>query len=300
MSISQNKNNLLSAQDSLEFFIKSIDLRAYFYSGDYNHGCNVFEELLSQNYYNRGSLLYGGKCCFKSKRDSIVLKLFTEEKKEIIQDFCRLNWGANVRKDSIYISFCDVDLDEYESKLRSVLNLKLASDTLVRIFIEDQGSHLSNELKRNLIKCGYEKLLHVKLPDLNPIELNSKHINIIEGILFRYPNLSKQDVGKYGMDGIFYPLLHAKLENLEKFESSINKLFGKSSQAYYKDKIQVAKGEKQIYGTQFQFCELKGKNILYPVFEIENLNIRRMRMNLPWIENYAKHNGIEDYLEACK
>ena len=101
MSIGQGDESQLSTQDSLELFIKSIQLRANYYSGDYNHGCNVFEELLAKNYYNRSSLLYGGKCCFKSKRDSLVLRLFTEEKKKIIQDFCRLNWGDNVRKDSI-------------------------------------------------------------------------------------------------------------------------------------------------------------------------------------------------------
>jgi len=102
------------------------------------------------------------------------------------------------------------------------------------------------------------------------------------------------------MKGILFPLLHSNLENLLKFEALHAKLFGKNSQAYYKDKILVAKGENQLYGTQFQFCELLGKNLLYPVFEIENLNIRRMRMNLPLIENYAKYNGIEDYLETCK
>lgn len=298
--IGQKHDNIFSSQDSLELFIKTFDLRTYFNSGDYNRGCNVFEELLGQNYYNRSSLLYGGKCCFKSKRDSLVLRLFTEEKKEIIQDFCRLNWGDNVKKDSIYIRFCNVDLDKYENKLRSILKLKLVSDTLVRILIEGQGSHLSSGLKNNLIKCGYEKLLYSKLPNLNPMELNNRHINIIEGILLRYPNLSEQDVRIHGMKGILFPLLHSNLENLLKFEALHAKLFGKNSQAYYKDKILVAKGENQLYGTQFQFCELLGKNLLYPVFEIENLNIRRMRMNLPLIENYAKYNGIEDYLETCK
>lgn len=55
-----------------------------------------------------------------------------------------------------------------------------------------------------------------------------------------------------------------------------------------------------MYGSQFRYCELLKKNLLYPVFDIENLNVRRMRMGLDLIENYAKYNRIENYLEKCE
>ena len=301
LSVGQNDNdNRLSVADSLDLYFKSHQLKSIYRSGHFDKGCSIFEELLLNKFLDRGSLLYGGKCCFKSNKDSLVKKMFTEEFRPIIQDFCNLNWGDNVKKDTSYIRFCDIDIDKYQSTLRSVLNLKSVSDTLVRILIEDQGSRLSNGLRNNLIKSGYEKLFAIESPKLDPLELHNRHIKIIEKILITYPDLSKEDVGTYGMKGIKFALLHSKLEHLQKFESVYNRLFDKSAQAYYQDKILVAKGEEQLYGTQFRYCELRNRNLLYPVFEIENLNVRRMRMKMSLIEDYAKFNGIEDYLETCE
>lgn len=300
VSTGQTDSNILSTKDSLALYFKSFELKPLYRSGGFDEGCKIFEELLTNDFYNRGILLYGGKCCFKSNKDSLVKKMFTEKFRSIIQDFCNLNWGDKVKRDTSYINFCEVDIDKYQSTLRSVLNLKSVSDTLVRILIEDQGSMLSNGLKNNLIKSGYEKLFTIEAPKLNPVALNNRHIKIIERILITYPNLSKEDVGVYGMQGLNFALLHSKIENLQKFESVYKRLFGKSAQAYYQDKILVAKGEPQMYGTQFRYCELFKKNLLYPVFDIENLNVRRMRMGMDLIEDYAKYNGIENYLEKCE
>ncbi len=299
-SLGQINNHKLTTTDSLELYMKFPKLETFYTSGNYDEGCKLLEELLVKGYYSKKSLLYGGKCCFKLNNDSLVTKLFTEEKRSITQGFCRLNWGEKVKTNDQYKRFCEVDLDIYENKLRSVLNLKMVSDTLVKILIEDQGSHLSPGLKNSLITCGYGSQFTTELPDLNPMELNQMHLNIINGILTRHPNLSKQDVGKFGMQAISLTLLHSKLENLEKYEKIYVKLFDKRMQAYYADKILTAKNEAQMYGTQFKFCDVLGKNLLHPVFKIEELNIRRMRMHMPPIEVYTRNNGILNYLEVCK
>lgn len=51
------------------------------------------------------------------------------------------------------------------------------------------------------------------------------------------------------------------------------------SLAYYIDKIKIAKGEKQVYGTQGNY-DNNYKFLMYPCIDPENLNIRRERVGL--------------------
>jgi hypothetical protein len=54
----------------------------------------------------------------------------------------------------------------------------------------------------------------------------------------------------------------------------------------------MRKGEKQIYGSQVVFSKT-GEQEFYPIEDEKNVNIRREKVGLPPIEEYAKYFSIK-------
>jgi hypothetical protein len=109
----------------------------------------------------------------------------------------------------------------------------------------------------------------------------------IERILQQYGYPSKQLVGE-ASDIPFYILGYAPLSIKEKYLNELilaadRGTISWASLAHFIDKIKVAKGERQVYGTQGEY----NKNfefIMYPVIEPEDLNARRVKVGLEKLE----------------
>lgn len=105
----------------------------------------------------------------------------------------------------------------------------------------------------------------------------------IEKIIQRYGYPSKQIAGE-AVDIPFYILGYAPVTIKEKYLNEFilaadRGTISWASLAHFIDKVQVAKGEKQVYGTQGEY-DKNYKLILYPVADPEGLNERRKRVGL--------------------
>lgn len=104
----------------------------------------------------------------------------------------------------------------------------------------------------------------------------------IDKILSTYGYPSKKIAGE--ASGIpFYILsftpLSIKEKHLEKvIKAADEKELSWKSVAYFIDKIKVAKGEKQVYGTQYYYKN--GEQVFYPIEDTEHLNERRKKVGL--------------------
>ena len=58
------------------------------------------------------------------------------------------------------------------------------------------------------------------------------------------------------------------------------------------DRILMNQGKKQIYGSQVVYNK-KGEQVFYPIEDEANVNIRRAKIGMQPIEEYAKLFGIE-------
>jgi tetratricopeptide (TPR) repeat protein len=96
---------------------------------------------------------------------------------------------------------------------------------------------------------------------------------------------------------VFLVLLHSDINvqkrylNLIKKESKKGKI-QKSQYAYLYDKIKVNEGEKQKFGTQIIYNNIKKCDELYPVKNLKKINCYRKQYDMDSIENYLKHFSI--------
>lgn len=105
----------------------------------------------------------------------------------------------------------------------------------------------------------------------------------IEKIIQRYGYPSRQIAGE-AADIPFYIIGYAPVTIKEKYINEFilaadRGTISWTSLAHFIDKVKVAKGEKQVYGTQGEY-DKDFKLILYPVADPENLNERRKKVGL--------------------
>lgn len=62
--------------------------------------------------------------------------------------------------------------------------------------------------------------------------------------------------------------------------------------AMMQDRILMREGKKQIYGSQVVYNKT-GEQIFYPIEDETNVNIRREKVGLQPLEEYAKYFGID-------
>ena len=66
-----------------------------------------------------------------------------------------------------------------------------------------------------------------------------------------------------------------------------------SDLAYLEDRIAVAQGQKQIYGTQVQQDQETGDYYVPAILDPKQVNTRRKNIGLRSLESYLKRWGIE-------
>lgn len=123
----------------------------------------------------------------------------------------------------------------------------------------------------------------------------------VKGLIAKYGWLGNSVIGNYNQV-LFLVFQHADLETQVKYfpllQESVDK--GESSKSYaalLKDRILMRQGKKQIYGSQVVFNNTGGQEF-YPIEDEQNVNLRRAKVGLQPIEEYAKYFGIEYKLPA--
>lgn len=118
----------------------------------------------------------------------------------------------------------------------------------------------------------------------------------IKSLIAKYGWMGKSWIGNYNT--VFYAVIqHADLATQETYfpllQQSVDK--GESNvidMAMMKDRILMRQGKKQIYGSQVVSDGIGGWKFS-PIEDEKNVNLRRTKIGLQPIEEYAKHFGID-------
>ena len=127
--------------------------------------------------------------------------------------------------------------------------------------------------------------------------IDSCNLVQVEKLIAKYGWLGKGFVGARGNQTIFLVIQHADLSTQEKYLPIMQKSVdeGESSPsdlALLQDRVLMRQGKKQIYGSQVVFNKTGGQEF-YPIEDEKNVNIRRAKVGLQPLEEYAKYFGIE-------
>jgi hypothetical protein len=127
--------------------------------------------------------------------------------------------------------------------------------------------------------------------------IDSTNLVQVELILAKYGWLGRGSVGDTANSAIFLVIQHADLETQLKYISLLEKSveIGQSrpsNLALMQDRILMRQGKKQIYGSQVVPNKSGGQDF-YPIEDEKNVNIRRAKIGMQPLEEYAKYFGIE-------
>lgn len=163
------------------------------------------------------------------------------------------------------------------------------------IYILDQGLRSKIDSIQN--KFGVNSQERKELFRLMALQ-DSTNLILVKQIIKRRGWPGTDLVGKKGNKTIWLVVQHADLKTqlkyLPKLKNSVRK--GKTPAWYLaltEDRIAMYQGEKQIYGTQYEFDPETEKYRIYPIADEIHVNERRKRMGLPSLEQDAKNYGID-------
>lgn len=119
-------------------------------------------------------------------------------------------------------------------------------------------------------------------------ENTQEFLSMVEAYGFPYKNKVPHDLYKKAVT----LALHTSPDNLEKFEASFKdidseELIDLEHKAYFIDKVQLSKGEPQIYGTQFDRNE-DGTIVFKEILNVENVDELRGELGMQSLEDYKK------------
>lgn len=126
--------------------------------------------------------------------------------------------------------------------------------------------------------------------------IDSTNLVQVEALIAKYGWMGKSFVGEKGNSALFVVIQHANLAAQLKYVSLLQKSVeeGESrpgSLALMQDRILMRQGKKQIYGSQVIFNK-KREQEFYPIEDEKNVNIRRAKIGMQSLEEYAKLFGI--------
>ncbi len=206
-------------------------------------------------------------------------KLLTEDK-----DFSNIHtdkrWNKSVEKAL-----------ERKAKFESGINLDLAKK-LDSIKNSDQSLRLELDKIRKVkgLNSDEEKELWKKINFSD-----STTLLVVKTILKTYGWPSPEQVGYKGNQTIFLVIQHANIaaqnEFLPQMRQAVkeNKALPKDL-AYLEDRVAMKQGRKQIYGSQVGIDNKSKTYYLYPVEDVDNLDIRRTQVGLESIASYLKNS----------
>ena len=167
-------------------------------------------------------------------------------------------------------------------------NLDSITKTLEIVYEDDQS--LRKEYQKVEKEFGWNSQQAKDLWAKQEI-LDSINIVKVTSIIDKYGWLGINEVGENGNSALFLVLQHSdlntQLEYLPVLEKATEKgKATKSELAYFKDRVLLRQGKKQVYGTQYEWDDEKKEYYLASVIEPEKLNERRESVGILSIEEY--------------
>jgi hypothetical protein len=128
--------------------------------------------------------------------------------------------------------------------------------------------------------------------------LDNENLAIVENLIKNYGYVGKRLVGTELSDVVFMVIQHAPLEKQELYLPIMQKAVAdreldKINLPYMIDRIRMGNKQPQLYGTQLVWNKKTEKLELYPVEDIQNVDVRRDKMNLDSLRNYLKDNNVD-------
>jgi len=168
------------------------------------------------------------------------------------------------------------------------------ADTLKEVLDKDQKYR--NQIQSIISTYGDNSK---ELREVNFIinTIDSSNLLIVSNILDRFGWLGISDVGEVANTSLFLVIQHSNLSIQKKYLPIIKlaKRNGKASPeqlALLEDRIAIAEGKKQIYGSQIGYNQQTKKYYVLPLLDSENVDKRRKALGLETMVNYTMKWGI--------
>ena len=162
-------------------------------------------------------------------------------------------------------------------------------------------SVMNNELRLELLQMAKEdqevrrELTPVNFANLTEkiVEIDSKNTSRMREIVQEYGWPGKNLVGEDGTSAAWLLVQHADRDR--KFQKQCLELMKETAKkgevplqnvAYLTDRLLIAEGKRQVYGTQFEIRN--GKPVLFPIEDEVNVDKRRKEVGLPSLKEYKK------------
>jgi hypothetical protein len=127
--------------------------------------------------------------------------------------------------------------------------------------------------------------------------IDSTNLVQVESLLTKYGWMGRSFVGARANSALFFVIQHADLVTQLKYVPLLQRSveLGESrpsNLALMQDRILMRQGKNQIYGSQVVTNE-RGEQVFYPIEDEKNVNIRRAKIGMQPLEEYAKLFGID-------
>lgn len=128
--------------------------------------------------------------------------------------------------------------------------------------------------------------------------IDSCNLVQVKVLLEKYGWMGRSMIGDRGNSALFLVIQHADLETQLTYFPLLQKSaeIGESkfsNVALMHDRILMRQEKKQIYGSQVVFNKDTGASEFYPIEDEKNVNIRRAKIGMSTLEEYAKLFGME-------
>ncbi|WP_024595308.1 MULTISPECIES: DUF6624 domain-containing protein [unclassified Pseudoalteromonas] len=164
------------------------------------------------------------------------------------------------------------------------INLPLQKE-LIEMEIEDQ--HIRNEIG----EAGWQNPPKALLEQM--MKIDESNTGKLKAIIKKHHWVTRDLVGVKGVGAAFLVIQHSpdvafKVKMLPYLKQSYLNGEGVSGQqvALLTDRVLIAQGKKQIYGTQADVSEVKV--VFSPIEDETNVDMRRKEMNMPSLDFYLK------------
>ena len=195
--------------------------------------------------------------------------------------------------DKRWITFLE-KVKQNKEKAEANLDKPLAR-RLDSIYVEDQKyRQMIEDVEK---KHGFKSK---EMQDLWKIIMKKDSGNLIavKYILDTYGWLGEDKVGEQGSSTLFLVIQHADTRTQVKYlpmmrEAVKNRKARPEQLALLEDRVALAQGKKQIYGSQIHQDPKSGKYFVAPIEDEPNVNMRRAAVGLGPLEVYVRHWDIE-------
>lgn len=182
---------------------------------------------------------------------------------------------------------------DYDHELIAILDSVLITDQKYREEIgpiREEFGWESDEMK----------ILLKKMKEVDSLNLATVR-NIIDERGWLGPNV----IGENGASALFLVIQHSDTETQLVYLPIMRKAVEEGNAyaadlALLEDRVALAQGKKQIYGSQIEFDEKTGEYFVSPIENPEEVDQRRREVGLGSITEYASHFGIVWDLEKHK